>query len=153
MVVHKHAAMIKAKADNMDLVVLCEGNGKWIEVTCSFGEIAWWEDKMYFLCLPQHKETVLHGLNGGSYQVKCLADFSRNWYLDPKDWRDEDIWYMLESHESRIEPRKEKRWIIAKPNALVSMMYFESKESAQDAVNVSVGEFRGGQVIEIEVEV
>lgn len=111
MTAHKHAEMIKAKADNMDLVVLCEGNGKWIEVTCSFGEIAWWEDKMYFLCLPKHKDAALHGLNGGSYQVKCLGDYSDSWYLNPEDWRGDGIWYMLESHDSRLKPLKQEKWI------------------------------------------
>lgn len=88
MTAHKHAEIIKAKADDMDLVVLGRYKSKeteWEEV--SYQHLIGHENYQHFLCLPQHKEAVLCGLNGGDFQVKCLGEFSSNWYLDCNDWR------------------------------------------------------------------
>lgn len=152
MTAHKHAEMIKAKADNTDLVVFCKYDhedewryGNFEKLACGIGE--------FFLCLPQHKEECLHWLNGGVAEQWCntiwLAIDSH--VEDPAWHKDGD--FMDSEFKVRIKPRKEKRWIVAKQNSLASMMYFDSKELAQKAIDEPLGEFRDGQVIEIEVEV
>lgn len=124
MTAHKHAEMIKAKADNMELVVFCidrsNVRNEWGLYTgedgdaLPIGAIPMFEDIFdYFLCLPQHKEACLHWLNGGDAQtdrscgdfvdVYPVTDFSGKW--------DSTFWYMLSDYKSRIKPRKEKRWI------------------------------------------
>ena len=148
---HRHAEMIKAKADNMDLVKFIKVNGKWIVDnlgSCHFDDMC-----EYFPCLPQHKDACLHWLSGGDVEYQ---DFPTSEWLVIHNrgvcsWG-LDVVFMQEEFNIRIKPRKEKRWIVAKPSALVSMMYFEKKQDAYDAVKFSTGEFKGGQVIEIEVE-
>lgn len=148
---HKHAEMIKAKADNMELVVFVKKNNtnEWWEV---FGDLPFNQQQDFFVCLPKHKDAVLNVLNGGMSQVNYGEYWSECNCNEPIHWFD-NWWYMDNKCESRIKPRKEKRWIVAKPIALVSMMYFNSKSDAEDAVKYSTGEFKGVQVIEIEVEV
>lgn len=107
---HPRADMIKAKLDNMDLVVLTkDSDNYWCETKrMSIGNDVCYD---YFPCLPKHKEAVLNCLNGGESQVffdgwyKALTD--GGWYCDG--------WYMREDYESRIKPKqpiKAKRWII-----------------------------------------
>ncbi|AVR75888.1 hypothetical protein ValSw33_64 [Vibrio phage ValSw3-3] len=152
MTAHKHAAMIETKAHNMDLVVFLNIGPEWVE--SSLHTMVANQDMDFFLCLPRHNESgqCLHWLNGGD------VEFRRN----GEEWQDECEEYhgwakycgmMNCDVEFRVKPRKEKRWIVAKPRALASMMYFESEEQAQSTVRYSTGEFKGGQVIEIEVEV
>lgn len=106
MTAHKHAAMIKAKADNMDLVVFTVAAGKWEIVNEEEGELPYFDsDYPYFLCLPQHKEACLHVLNGGD------IEFS---YKDYDDWIDsckngkelvwsEDLDFMSKNYHFRIK--------------------------------------------------
>ena len=155
MAAHKHAAMIKAKADNMDLVVLRKHHdGDWIEVADQ-SEVRIKQSGEYFLCLPKHKKAVLCGLNGGNFQVRCLDEFSEGWYLNPSDWGRRDIWYMLDSHESRIKPSKENRWIAVNNSGYATPMTFISKQECENYVSVSYQKCPGvtWQHIEIEVEV
>lgn len=150
MTAHKHAAMIKAKADNMDFVAISKRSDENWRAVGDWPE--WFQDREYFLCLPKHKDAVLHILNGGDGEVN-YGEFWQDCNVgQPAEWHPR-WWCMNEVCESRIKPRKEKRWIVAKPRALASMMYFESEEQAQSTVRYSTGEYKGGQVIEIEIEI
>jgi hypothetical protein len=113
---HRHHDMICAKAANMDLVVFYKNpiNGEWKEIKSNENSLPEFsEDFEYFACIPQHKEACLHWLNGGMVQIGrgigCFVDaqpalvYSHKW-IDTK-------WYTLDNYESRIKPRKEKRWI------------------------------------------
>lgn len=108
---HKLYEMIVAKAANMDLVVMEKDPSGWI---VKMSEILHMNpSKDYFLCLPQHKEAVLHSLNGG--YIGCYED--GKWLevctLNGRDgkWKITG-WYMNETEEIIIRPKKEKRWII-----------------------------------------
>ena len=159
MTAHKHVDMITAKANNMDLVALRKTNdGMWREVLYQ-SEIKFKSSYEYFLCLPKHKEACLHRLNGGEVQIKYNS--SNNWCdctaaPDKPTWGHDHI-FMDEFVITRIKPKKEKRWIIAKPHSLASMMYFETEKQARDAID-RINKFEGsdrhgGQAIEIEIEV
>ncbi|AUR91107.1 hypothetical protein NVP1155O_34 [Vibrio phage 1.155.O._10N.222.55.B3] len=145
---HKHYDMIVAKAENMDLVVFCKVD-----------ELPWQERKnqslmefgekfKYFLCLPQHKDTCLHWLNGGEAQQKPIN--GDNWVTsaDVKkvSWMS---WtsFMKDELKFRIKPKKEKRWIAALPNGRVSGWHDGDREALEGQYNKDVG----WQFIEIEV--
>lgn len=67
---HKYAEMIKAKADNTELVWLGSGfRVDWVEVGKDFPDFT--EATEYFLCLPKHKDACLHWLNGGEVEFYC----------------------------------------------------------------------------------
>lgn len=106
---HKHAEMIKAKADNMELVVCINNYGQW-----EFGDMNNLVDLdafPAFLCLPQHKEACLHWLNGGDLQVKRQdSDEFLDWDRPSREWKI-SVSLMHGVSEFRIKPRKEKRWI------------------------------------------
>ncbi|MCP3680898.1 MAG: hypothetical protein GY782_11850 [Gammaproteobacteria bacterium] len=140
---HKHCDMIIAKAKNKHLVQFLKVNDEWIECEDDRVIILFDERCEYFLCLPQHNENgqCLHWLNGGEVQVYC-----NSWRdcVTKNDWRHNHM-FMDCKAKFRIKPEKEKRWIIATPDALASMI-FKSKEKAEQVAE-------GGQVIEIEVEV
>lgn len=141
---HKHAAMIKAKADNMDLVVFIKvGNSEWRGTS----EIPTCEGFKYFLCLPQHKEAVINSLNGGKSEVNYLDTWSPCNCNEPVEWS-ASWWYMDNNCKSRIKPRKEKRWICITDNLEIEdgTLY----ESYSDAAENSP---RYKQIVEIEVEV
>lgn len=76
---HKHVEMIKAKTENMELVVFIKElpwvdpdvvpsaqvlTPRWVCLPNDL-EIRIKSDGEYFLCLPQHKKECLHWLNGG----------------------------------------------------------------------------------------
>lgn len=149
MTAHKHAEMIKAKADNMELVVFKEGDANWFEI--NYNIINLLEDKNYFLCLPQHKDACLHWLNGGT-----ISDVSKatNWYVDENGlknvvWRDNTI-FMSEDYNLSIKPRKEKRYLMVQPKTGVCTNHFSTKERALDCVASTDDRW---QLIEIEVEI
>lgn len=146
MTAHKHAAMIKAKVDNMDLVVFVKpcDNGAWYEKDCS--AFQFWEDSKYFLCLPQHKEACLHWLNGGLTQVKYDGeDWKDVFNSENPSWQGCNYFMMRDYVDYRIKPRKEKRWIAVK-GYVTSNLYEDRRQlelmyaTAQDV-----------QIIEIEV--
>lgn len=144
---HKHYSMIVAKAANMDLVVFVKtcDNGAWYEK--SDFACQWWEDSDYFLCLPQHKEACLHGLNGGEVQVQDFPTNDFNDYLDDKyEWSLES-WWMSEQCNIRIKPKKEERWIAINMSRGVYPELFYSEEQARSQHP------NADQFIEIEVEV
>lgn len=148
MAAHKHAAMIKAKADNMKLAVFIKiGNGPWLE-TSGFPTD---ENYLYFLCLPQHKEACHHWLNGGEIQFKndglmYFEDidygYTGNWSLSR--------FFMDEQCQLRIKPRKQKRYIaIRKSDLFIEDCLFHSVENA---IRQGYPESQW-QLHEIEVEV
>ena len=144
---HKHADMIKAKADNMDLVVFIkdglEGEMKWRKMKQSFPINPEFE---YFLCLPQHEEACLHWLKGGWVEWTREEENGERWFGKEKytsiaGWNATNGW-MLDDNIYRIKPRKEKRWIaINIKNHDVCLCHEEDKPPF------------GYQIVEIEVEV
>ncbi|QIW89006.1 hypothetical protein phiV208_71 [Vibrio phage phiV208] len=149
---HKYAEMIKAKAENMDLVVLRKHHeGDWIEVADQ-SEIRIKQSGEYFLCLPQHKEVTLNALNGGEVQYKAGDNLWMEcvpYYGNEVSWSN-CWWYMLSDTETRIKPRKEKRWIVVNPDkGLAYKTLFKSKQDAVETVCLDMD----WQLIEIEVEV
>lgn len=146
MTAHKHAAMIKAKADNMDLVVFAKSL-KWHEVDSEEFQFFNQHDE-YFLCLPQHKEACLHWLNGGATQVKYKGDCWQDIFNDPnRTWPGISYFMMRHNVDYRIKPRKEKRWIAVK-GITVSGLYDTKRElELMYAITPDV------QFIEIEVEI
>lgn len=154
MTAHKHAAMIKAKADNMDLVVFSKYKKEWQEISradddaCSF-----YGDCKYFLCLPKHKDVVLHILNGGDGEVN-YGEFWQDCNVgQPIKWNSR-WWCMNEDCESRIKPKKEKRWIAVDPSTTQCTRHYSTKESCFNSeFSGCEGNASGWQFIEIEVEI
>lgn len=140
---HPHAEMIAAKAADMSLSVLVKMAHVWVKAITP----VWNEDIEYFLCLPKHKDAVLNILNGGESEVssfngewdECNCNIPTRW---SRSW-----WYMRDIYESRIKPKKEKRWVRVQRNGLSldTMILFDTKEDA-----VGNGSY---QAFEIEVEV
>jgi hypothetical protein len=140
---HKHYEMIVAKAESMGLVCFVKRpDVEWVK--CDDRILPCIDEHEYFLCLPQHKEAVLHSLNGG----EAVSDSGDgDWCLSSTElWR-KDWWYMCESYESKVKPKKEKRWIVCSPNHNdVNETLFHHKPDMNN--------FDGCcQLIEIEVEV
>jgi len=153
MTAHKHAAMIKAKADNMDLVVFIQHDQtEWEQVLINKNCIPSFDpDFNYFLCLPQHKEACLHWLNGGEIEY----DNMKNWIA--YDLTIDNPKYPLQDFTGlefnfRIKPRKEKRHIyISKLGATTYAK--KTKEEAAREVSIMGGSFYVWKHYEIEIEV
>lgn len=151
---HKHADMIIAKAENMDLVVFlkpCESVG-WFEK--EYGAPQWQEDSEYFLCLPKHKDAVLSILNGGESEVFDCGEFYPCTCGNPVEWR-RDAWYMGKDYESRIKPKKEKRYIGVYNGGFVTEKHFKTLSDVIDFVcsNRKHAARECVKIVEIEVEV
>jgi hypothetical protein len=153
MTAHKHAAMIKSKADNMDLVVFSKNESGWRVST--FEDIVCWPSHEHFLCLPQHKEACLHWLNGG--EVECKSN------IVGEEWKEcyplgswhSGLGLMREDAKYRIKPRKEKCWIGYCANTNQTFPHPQKTiEIAEDYAARSYGyKMSDWQFIEIEVEV
>ena len=144
MTAHKHAAMIKAKADNMELVVFTknpQSDGKWWALENSKRIIPCFSGDHYFSCLPQHKEACLYWLNGGKiqYKTELVPEFQD--YQPDIEFGLGSI-FMQPDFEIRIKPRKEKRWIAIDVKRGDVCMCTENSTPAP-----------GYQIKEIEVEV
>lgn len=151
MAAHKHAKMIKAKADNMDLVLLRK------TPTSEYWEICrsdWMPTDLqdeFFLCLPQRKEACLHWLNGG--EVEFNSEFVDDWteYEPIKVWGLGSV-FMQDDYKIRIKPLKEKRHIyISKLGATTYAK--KTKEEAAREVSIMGGSFEVWKHYEIEIEV
>ena len=157
MTAHKHAEMIKAKADNMELVVFVKNSntGEWWEV---FGDLPFNQQQDFFLCLPQHKEACLHWLNGGDIQFR---PFSSNFEWKNLGKSSGWSWNKLNntmdaSLEFRIKPRKEKRSIgVNVKTGQTTSAYAIDEEGnyAVDEVRLNYGISDNWKFIEIEVEI
>lgn len=143
----KHNVKIKAWADNKELLVLTKRSLGWEHLTD--GAPAWLENKEYFPCLPKHKEAVLALLNGGEAQVKYIgydvwdeAHLLNSWWVNS--------WYMNESAESRVKPKKEVRYAyyVKKSGSLTNS--FETEEELNTLYPNKSNSF---QLITFEVEV
>lgn len=158
MTAHKYAEMIKAKADNMELVVLCRDKSRecneWGLYThedgsaLPSGSIPMFEDGFdYFLCLPQHNENgqCLHWLNGGKIQYKSelIPDFMD--YQPDINLGLVSI-FMQQDFEIRIKPRKEKRWIAIRCCRGVMPSIYDTESQARKANPYA------DQFIEIEID-
>ncbi len=136
----KHCDIMIAKAKNKHLIQFVKYDDKWSEIS-DHQFISFDERLDYFLCLPRHNEACLHWLNGGKVEFKrgdvWVGYICAGWASNTK--------WMSEQVELRIKPKTEERWVIATPEALASVI-FKSKKLAEQAA-------KGGQVIEIEVEV
>ena len=155
---HANAEMIKAVVDNLELVIFFKeaDDARWFKTNinslvnaCSTTE--------YFLCLPQHKEAVLNSLNGGDSEVSYGGDLWTKCNCDqPVKW-DSRYWYMVENCESRIKPKKQKRWIATFPwngnDSYVTPKHFKCKESLNCYIVNNYGARDYYQAIEIEIEV
>lgn len=139
---HKHYDMIVAKAANMDLVRLSKVYGEWIELagitqrSCHFNK-----NQEHFLCLPQHKEAVLCRLNEGSIQIRHAGGVWNSFGANINGAWGNYFWYMSDKIESRVKPKKEKRWIAVNVSNGDTCMCTEHSTPAP-----------GYQIIEIEVE-
>ncbi|CAH9014147.1 hypothetical protein VPH5P1C_0164 [Vibrio phage 5P1c] len=153
--------MIVAKAANMDLVVFEKQNTAthdkeiFKELIPDGNRAIWFHESFdYFLCLPQHKETCLHWLNGGESQY--LSNGMEKWinFGNSTGWSDTHL-FMTTEYEFRIKPKKEKRWIAycASRNQVIPHAQ-DTKQLASDYTALHypyhVDEW---QFIEIEVKV
>lgn len=115
MTAHKHAEMIKAKADNMELVVFVRPNHSdgWYKMQDDIDIPEFFSTDEYFLCHPKHEKECLHWLNGG--KVEIINDNGFRALLLSEDrhagWSPY-FSFMSEQKTIRIKPRKEKRWIV-----------------------------------------
>lgn len=154
MTAHKHAAMIKAKADNVGLVQFIKLVNDW-EVVNSHGEevVIFNDHFQYFLCLPQNKEACLHWLNGGDTQYRHGVSQEWDSYGPIKTWTAGSI-FMQENLDIRIKPRKEKRWIALNSFGDVMPVHCKDLESAKQLAKYKDVGINGEiQYIEIEIEV
>ncbi|CAH9011442.1 conserved hypothetical protein [Vibrio phage 191E37-1] len=148
----KYAELFTAKLNDMGLV-LFEKHRDWESWTIAkqSGRCFMVSDNFeYFLCLPQHKDAVINCLNGGVSEVfGGSGNFDRGDAVIGSDWSSCSLlWYMNDACESRIKPKKEKRWIAVngKTGKLHETLFrfpFMDTPSAM----------RGFEQIEIEVEV
>lgn len=134
MTAHKHAEMIKAKADNMELVVLLNKYGKW--QACHETSLPIYSDCEYFLCLPQHNEACLHWLNGGDVEEKGIGADDK-YFEDPFEGEPCPFkWYKYHSFMDkdsvfRIKPKKEKRIVaVRKTDGFVECCHFKDEHEA-----------------------
>jgi hypothetical protein len=149
----KHSKMIKAWADNDELVACSRKNGgPWHN--CGVRP-SWFEDRDYFLCLPKHNKNgqCLHWLNGGKIQ----------WSDDIHGWSDKDNYvddlksqeffsgnaFMLDDNKFRIKPKKETRYVVIHKGKLVSEL-FKSDANIMASQGAECYEL---QIFPIEIEV
>lgn len=114
---HKYAEMIKAKVDDMDLVLLVKSANYW---AMSSKDLPAHQCDEYFLCHAKHEKSCRRWLNGGDVYVdygdgECEPI---NKYKGER-W-DGLAWYMLNCIKSYdqpmgIKPKKEPRWIVVCP--------------------------------------
>lgn len=150
---HKHYDMIVAKAENMDLVVFCNGphGSKWHVKDSNWPCFS--DEFDYFLCLPQHKEACLHWLNGG--EVEFAGDYKSQWFIYQADkdraWSEESA-FNSDDYEFRIKPKKEKRWVILQYDSQLGDWCIEDG-TLYKTLDEAEDNRRYGQLAEIEVEV
>lgn len=146
MTAHKHADMIKAMADNMELIVFYRdpSNGKWKKMKNNYNSIPEISgDIDYFLCLPKHADAYLHWQNGGDIlvsdhtkkqvEIQNIGEVTK-WGLDSV--------FMLDKYTIEIIPRKEKRLIA-----------YDAKTGTCYTVEPGMVPGEEFQVIEVEVRV
>lgn len=149
---HKHYDMICAKAANMDLVVFVknESTGEWWWLS---GDLPFNKHQDFFLCLPQHKDAVLAGLNGSNLEYLDEDDLEEGgdgWHSAFVNEWSETHWYMREPNiQIRIKPRKEKRYVVIHKGLPVRELF----ELDADIRSSYGAEYHELQIFEIEVEI
>lgn len=155
---HQHCEIIKAKADNIGLVVFVNdnigGELKWREMVNSF-PIS--HNHEYFLCLPDRKNECLHWLNGGDVEFRRDGEYWQDEREKYHGWTDY-CGMMNNDVEFRIKPQKEKLWIAVKTDkheniggcrkVRICSHAFVNKQDAVDYLDLD-----SAQLIEIEIEV
>lgn len=117
---HTHAELIKAKINDMTLVVFIKSK-EWF----SLSEITLPSNSAneYFLCLPQHEKACKHWLNGGGVQDFFENEWTDCPLLSETINTDSDNslkfsyhhMFMNEEFHFRIKPEPQKRWIVYSP--------------------------------------
>ncbi len=147
---HSNAGILKAYADNTDLVIfILDSNSKWIRTNPK--ALMDYPDDEFFACLPQHNENgqCLHWLNGGEIQDYYENEWSSVGGFNGGEWSIHTL-MMDENANYRIKPRTEKRWIaIRRSDLFVEDCLFHSVENA---VRQGYPESQW-QLHEIEIEV
>ena len=149
---HKHRDIMRAYIDDTSLCAFIKltPHEKWKVVE----QPAFLFQCEYFICLPKHKEAVLTLLNGGDVQITVESHWNEPIELTAKEWCGKWSgfhmnWYMNPYCQSRIKPRKEKRWIGYHECGHTTSMSYPSKNGAMsDTIDHEKWQF-----IEIEVEV
>ena len=110
------------------------------------------DDRDFFLCLPQHNESgqCLHWLNGGEIQEKgfYFPDAFEVLEIPTAKWTPNSVW-MDSSHELRIKPKKEKRWVCISSDGYAVPRLIENEQALINTKQL----IPDAQFIEIEVEV
>lgn len=130
---HQYANIIKAKADNVGLVVLWKGkkgSREWTVDEQNTGETLLFNAvNDYFACLSKHVDAVLSLLNANSNKVVQVRHGSADdWFnitLDT-DWF-YGPWYMQEDWDSRVVEPITDRWLIQYPDGSESVSKTEPK--------------------------
>lgn len=148
---HVHYDKIVVKVENMELVVFLKNNQGWSEKE-NRSDIQFHEQFDYFLCLPQQKEVCLHWLNGGD--VEYTQDYKSQWFTftgdSDREWSEASLWMSYEN--TRIKPKKEKRWIGVHKNGATTDACLLRKE-AENHPMITDFSANDWQLIEIEIEV
>ena len=147
---HKHRDMMRAYIDDTSLCAFIKltPHEKWKVVD----EPAFLVQCEYFICLPKHKDAVLNLLNGGESEAKgpfsywldassthpAFSNETPQWFVDH--------WYMLDDFESRIKPKKVKRWVAVKGKTCSDL--YESRHQLE----AIYGKDSSVQFIEIETQ-
>lgn len=107
MTAHKHYEMIVTKAANMDLVLFRKTptGESWEE--CRYDWMPTDLQDKYFLCLPRHKETCLHWLNGGEVFAQ-KGDINQRLQPIVNFGSGLKSYWLNSDYIIRIKPRKEK---------------------------------------------
>jgi hypothetical protein len=140
----KHSKMIKAWADNDELVVLARRDDPewWLAYNPE-----WHDDCEYFMCLPKHKEECLRWLNYGDIQCKDEMGVFIDTCFGESEWTTSSVW-MDNDNIFRIRPKKAIRYVVIHKGKLVGELF---KSDAD--IRASYGaEYHELQIFPIEVE-
>lgn len=148
----KHSEMIKAWADNNELVALVKTSTRWV----SANSLTWNEGYEYFVCHEKHEYAVIALLNGGKAEVMVGygIDYKPRWtdcYLPSnKEWESHG-WYMSDEIESRVKLGKQTRYAYVSPNGGATVHYGSLEELEKRCIGM-LG-VNGVQLVTFEVEV
>lgn len=152
MTAHSNAAILKAYADDTELVIFMLGsNSKWHRTNPK--ALMDYPDDKFFACLPQHEDACLYWLNGGDVKGKSTGAWINYCPAIKADWNNCTS-FMDSDFEIVIKPRKEKRWIALNAFGDVMPVHCKDLDSAKQLVQYKDVGINGDiQYIEIEVEV
>lgn len=146
----KHSKMIKAWAENDELVVLGKYDWGWDYVT----GVPQWYDREYFICLPIHNKVVLALLNGREVEVELYNPLihSTEWYsIETSEvnlWENHG-WYMSDDVESRIKPKKTTKYAYVHENGYIGNGF----KTREELIKYFGSGYKEERIIKFEVEV